>query len=98
MIHYLNRYNLEDDPRLSLYQEATAWTKAIKASGGPFIGGKEPNLADISMYGVLTAIEGCDAFTDMMESTNIGYWFTEMKSRVVSRDGEHVLAKRCAIR
>lgn len=72
--------------------------KFVKSTGGKFAGGNSPNLADISMYGVLTAIEGCDAFQDLTDNTNIMLWFKEMKNKVASRDGEDLLVSRCTIR
>ena len=44
-IHVI-RYKLKDDVRISLYDAAKEWTKAI----GPsriFMGGNQPNLADL---------------------------------------------------
>lgn len=92
------RYKLEDDPRVSLYAEANAWMEAVALTEGPFLGGDQPDLADISMYGVLTAIEGCDAFQDMLNNSNIGRWFYEMKTRVGKRKGEQALVAKCSIR
>ena len=32
---------------------------------GKFLGGDKPNLADLAVYGALSAVEGCEAFLDL---------------------------------
>ena len=56
------RHNLKDDVRESLYDECNRWTKAVDKKGGEFMGGSKPNLSDLAVFGVLNAIEGCEAF------------------------------------
>ncbi|XP_041986178.1 prostaglandin E synthase 2 [Aricia agestis] len=73
------RHNIKDDVRQSLYDAANEWMKVINTKGTPFLGGKEPNLADISVFGVLSSIEGCQAFKDLKMNTKIGVWFEDMK-------------------
>jgi microsomal prostaglandin-E synthase 2 len=46
------------------------------------LGGTEPNLADLNAYGILTAIQGCEAFDDLMKNTKIQPWFERMKQLV----------------
>jgi hypothetical protein len=46
------------------------------------IGGSEPNVADLNVYGILTTIQGCDAFRDLMNNTKIQPWFERMKNLV----------------
>lgn len=58
----ISRHNIKDDVRQSLYDAANEWTAAVKKKGTTFLGGEKPNLADISVYGVLSSIEGCGAF------------------------------------
>lgn len=41
-----HRYKLHDDVRLSLYEHVTEWTRAI-GKDRPFMGGEQPNLADL---------------------------------------------------
>ncbi len=91
------KYNLNNDVRLSLYECANEWVKAVgkKDFLGKewdwkdhlwlfwlFIGGSEPNLADLNVYGILTAIQGCEAFQDLMNNTQIQPWFERMKYKV----------------
>lgn len=72
------KYNLKGDVRESLYDNCRQWMKAI-GKNRKFMGGNKPNLADLSVYGVLTSIEGCEAFEDVLRNTNIKPWYTSMK-------------------
>nr|XP_006821295.1 PREDICTED: prostaglandin E synthase 2-like [Saccoglossus kowalevskii] len=80
------KWNLKDDVRQSLYEEADKWMQAV----GPdrdFMGGDLPNLADLAMYGVLSAIEGFDAFNDLLDNTSIKPWYKKTKQAVASHAG-----------
>uniref|UniRef100_H3GNW4 Prostaglandin E synthase 2 n=2 Tax=Phytophthora ramorum TaxID=164328 RepID=H3GNW4_PHYRM len=74
------KYNI-DDERQTLYSALDSWVDAI---GGkrPFLGGEEPNMADLSVFGVLRAMHGLDTYNDMMRETNIKPWFTRMTAKV----------------
>jgi len=85
------RHNLKDDVRQSLYDQCNHWMKAISKKGTPFMGGEQPNLADLAVFGVLTAVEGCEAFSDARRETKIGAWFDRMKGVVGSREGRALL-------
>eukprot|EP00775_Hariotina_reticulata_P012596 gene12596-12728_t len=41
-------------------------------------GGDRPNLADLSMFGVLQAIKGTDTYNDVVLHSNIGPWLSRM--------------------
>ncbi|OWF53661.1 prostaglandin E synthase 2-like [Mizuhopecten yessoensis] len=84
------RYNLHDDVRMSLYNECDVWVKAIGRKR-KFLGGDRPNLADLSVYGVLSSIEGCDAFKDTLERTRIKPWYNRMKNTVQRHEGHATL-------
>lgn len=86
------RHQLKEDVRESLYDECNHWTKALKKKGTTFMGGSEPNLADLAVFGVLSAIQGCEAFQDARANTKIGTWFDEMEKRVKQRAGQTLLA------
>jgi len=81
------RYALRNDVRESLYEETRRWTHNV-GSERKFMGGKQPNLADLNMYGVINAIEGLDAFEDLMKNTKIGPWYKRMKTQVKSQRGK----------
>jgi len=86
------RHNLKDDVRQSLYDQCNHWTKCLSKKGTPFMGGSQPNLSDLAVFGVLTAVEGCEAFLDARRETKIGVWFDRMKDVVGNREGRHLLA------
>jgi microsomal prostaglandin-E synthase 2 len=73
---------LNDDVRQTLYDECDMWVKAVEENGGKFLGGSNPNLADLSVYGILSSIEGCVAFKDVLANTKINNWFSNMKTVV----------------
>lgn len=56
-VSFTCRHNLSDDVRQDLYAYANEWINAI--GDRAFMGGNEPNLADLAMYGAMTAFEGC---------------------------------------
>ncbi|XP_033741534.1 prostaglandin E synthase 2-like [Pecten maximus] len=85
------RYNLNNDVRVSLYNECDVWMKAI-GKDRKFLGGHKPNLADLSVYGVLSSIEGCDAFKETLERTKIKPWYYRMKSAVKRHEGHGILS------
>jgi len=86
------RHNLKDDVRQSLYDECNNWMKALKKKGTPFMGGEQPNLSDLAVFGVLNAIEGCTAFKDARMNTKIGIWFDRMKIMVANRHGKELVS------
>lgn len=89
------RHNIKDDVRQSLYDAANKWSMAVKQKGSRFLGGDQPNLADISVYGVLSSIEGCQAFQDLRQHTDIGKWYDDIKRTIDSKMGK-VLAVHAA--
>ncbi|KAK1441041.1 hypothetical protein QVD17_06877 [Tagetes erecta] len=73
------RHNITDE-RKSLYEAADTWVDAL--NGRQYLGGSEPNLADISVFGVLRPIRHLKSGKDMLENTRIGEWFTRMESQM----------------
>ncbi|XP_067941123.1 prostaglandin E synthase 2-like [Watersipora subatra] len=88
------RYGLEDDVRQSLYKSVNEWLEGVGPSR-KFMGGDNPNLADLAVYGVMSAIEGCQAFKDLSDNTNFMEWYTPMKKAVQGSEGlSHVAPSR----
>jgi len=85
------RHNLKDDVRQSFYDQCNFWLKTLNKKGTTFLGGSSPNLADLAVYGALTAVEGCEAFQDARDNTKIGVWFDQMKTAVKNREGASLL-------
>lgn len=84
------RHNLKDDVRESFRDACHEWTSAV---GGEnmFHGGSRPSLADLAVYGVLSSVEGCTAFEDMLKDTNIGPWYYRMKEATSCHAGSQAL-------
>lgn len=81
------RHGLSDDVRWHLYNACDRWTEEITRKNTKFHGGKVPDLADISVFGVLNSMEGCQAFKDALKNSNIGPWFNAMKEYVARHRG-----------
>lgn len=84
------KYSLKDDVRESLYDNCRQWTKAI-GKQRQFMGGDKPNLADLSVFGVLSSIEGCTAFDDLLQNTNIKPWYFAVKESCHSHAGKQLV-------
>ncbi|KAG9477656.1 hypothetical protein GDO78_012917 [Eleutherodactylus coqui] len=76
-----NRHNLQDDVRQDLYKAANTWVAAV-GKHRMFLGGSQPNLADLAVYGVLRVMEGLQAFDDMMANTKIEPWYQRMTQAI----------------
>jgi microsomal prostaglandin-E synthase 2 len=59
----------------------------MKKQGTNFMGGDTPDLSDLAVYGVLSSIEGCNTFQDLLQHTTIGTWYYSMKENVESHAG-----------
>ncbi|KAG1688224.1 Prostaglandin E synthase 2 [Nymphon striatum] len=88
-------YNFKENERESLYSACEEWISAI-GSERKFMGGMKPNLADLAVFGVIRSIEGCTAFQDVLQNTNIKSWYFEMKEAVTSHQGVMItVGKQC---
>ncbi|XP_012279551.1 prostaglandin E synthase 2 [Orussus abietinus] len=85
------KHLLKDDVRESLYDGARHWMQGIRHRGTVFMGGDNPDLSDLAMYGVLKSIEGCEAFNDLLSHTSLGTWFNAVKEKVDSHAGSALL-------
>jgi hypothetical protein len=86
-IALLFRHNLKDNVRISLYDACNHWMKSMAKQGTKFMGGETPDLSDLAVYGVLSSIEGCITFQDVLQHTSIGTWYYSMKENVQSHAG-----------
>lgn len=74
------RHHLKEDVRESIYDACREWMREVGQK--PFRGGEKPDLSDLAVYGMLSAIEGCQTFDDIKKRTKIGEWYTRMKHEV----------------
>ncbi|KAM7415585.1 hypothetical protein PAMA_017890 [Pampus argenteus] len=81
-----SRYNLQDDVRQDLYKAVDEWVAAIGKK--KFMGGGDPNLADLAVFGVLRVMEGLQAFNDMMENTKVKHWYRRMERAMLNHEGQ----------
>lgn len=85
------KHGVSDDPRAAIYEACDQWTNALEKKKTKFMGGnKEPNLADLAVYGILCSMEGCAAFKDCLDNTKIGHWFYEVKAKVEANRGQRL--------
>ena len=77
------KYGIPDDgERQALYDAVGEWTASLQ--GRDFLGGGAPNLADVSVFGVLRSLEGYPTFDDMLVNTDVGGWYERMAAVVGS--------------
>ncbi|XP_053180708.1 prostaglandin E synthase 2 [Scomber japonicus] len=81
-----SRHNLQDDVRQDLYKAVNDWVAAI-GKKRKFMGGDDPNLADLAVFGVLRVMEGLQAFDDMMENTKVKHWYRRMERATLNHEG-----------
>ncbi|XP_014243889.1 prostaglandin E synthase 2 [Cimex lectularius] len=82
-----NKYHLKEDVRQSLYDECNVWLDELKKRDEKYHGGNRPDLSDLAVYGVLSSIEGCEAFQDVLRETNLKQWYMGMKKEVNGHSG-----------
>lgn len=77
----IKKYGIEGDLRANLYRDAKEWVEAV-GPNRPFMGGEKPNLADLSVFGVIRSVTGTDTFMDLMHNTEISLWYERMMAAV----------------
>uniref|UniRef100_H2YX12 Glutaredoxin domain-containing protein n=1 Tax=Ciona savignyi TaxID=51511 RepID=H2YX12_CIOSA len=83
------KYKLEENVRLDLYRACNTWTEAI-GKDRTFMGGSKPNLADVSVFGVLSVMENLDAFQDVLKHTSIKKWYYKTKQAIEEHNGQNL--------
>lgn len=73
------KYAIEDE-REALYSAIEAYMEAV--GDRDFLGGSEPNMADLSVFGVVRSVAGLETFDDLMTHTSIKPWFARMTEKV----------------
>lgn len=72
-----------DDERIAIDNALKEWTDAIEERGSHFLAGEKPGVADLSVYGVLKAIETFDTFAHVRkENPDLANWFDRTKLAV----------------
>ena len=66
------KYGIEDE-RTELFEKVDAWTAELAASDGPFRSGTDvPDMADVSVYGVLRAAAGLPLYAEIAQRGGAG--------------------------
>lgn len=84
------RHNISDDVRSSLYEQVNHFIKAVQKKKTLFLGGNQPNLADLAVYACLHSIEGSRAFDDVLNNTKIAPWYNAMQEEIKKRRGQDI--------
>jgi len=62
--------------REALYSACNKWSDAVGSKS--FLGGDEPSMADLEVFGVLSSIEGTDTHGDMLANSAVDGWYGRM--------------------
>ncbi|KAG9335362.1 hypothetical protein JZ751_005284 [Albula glossodonta] len=80
------KYRLQDDVREDLYKAINEWVSAI-GKKRKFMGGLQPNIADLDVYAVLKVMEGLKTFDDIMENTKVKSWYQRVEQAIQEQQG-----------
>jgi len=75
---YNKKFNFAEE-RQELKQNCDKWAEE-GLDGKKFHGGQTPSLADLSVYGVISAVEGLDTFDEIMKNEVVKVWYNNVKS------------------
>lgn len=77
------KYGITDE-RAALRAALDDWTAQVAASGPhPFLGGKAPNYGDVAVYACLRAIEGLDAWKEIMDGNEaVAAWYRSVEAAI----------------
>ncbi|KAI9905837.1 hypothetical protein PsorP6_013737 [Peronosclerospora sorghi] len=74
------KYGIEEE-RQALYSALKQLGRCDLCEKRVFLRGQEPNLADLSVFGVLRAMHGLETYNDIMRETRIQPSFTSWQRR-----------------
>lgn len=75
------KFGVEGDERAALYAAVDQFTEALGSK--PFIGGRTPAIADLTLFGVARAVRTTPTFRDMMaHAPGLAAWFARMEGAV----------------
>ncbi|CAD6194281.1 unnamed protein product [Caenorhabditis auriculariae] len=81
-----------DDERQAMNDACEKWVEALGSR--PFMGGTQPNLADLALFGAMNSFHGCRTFEEIVSGGRIAEWWKRMKSAVENHEGRTVLEGR----
>ena len=71
-----------DDEREAMFTALYEWADAVDEAGGEFLGGADPSLADLCVFGCIRAIAGLDTHTEVVADPRVRDWYTRVAARV----------------
>lgn len=76
------KYNITDE-RAALRSALDDWAAQIAGGKQPFLGGKVPNYGDVAVYACLRAIEGLDAWKEIMaDNVAVAEWYRRVEGAI----------------
>lgn len=76
------KYEIGDE-RQEIKDALKDWISAVKGEKGDFLGGGQPGVVDLSVYGVLKAISTFDTFNEVVaQNDELHDWFNKVKDAV----------------
>lgn len=77
------RHNVENE-REAMHAAVDAWMGGIREGGGDFVAGRAtPGVADLSVYGVMKAIETFDTFDEVRDrNKEFARWFDRVREAI----------------
>lgn len=62
------------------------------------MGGDEPNLGDLALFGAINSFAGCRTFKEMRKDVpNLSKWFDDVQKAVLERRGSRLLEEKCNV-
>lgn len=74
----------------SFSDQVNHFLATVKTKGGRFLGGAEPNLADLAVYGCLNSMQGTRTFDDLLANTKAGVWYNDVRDAIDRRRAPRV--------
>ncbi|CAJ0943198.1 unnamed protein product, partial [Mesorhabditis belari] len=87
------KHNIVDE-RQSLHDACEKWMDALGSR--KFMGGDQPNLADLALYGAMNSFVGCRAFKEVIAKERISTWYMRVKESVENSEGRQAVKNRVA--
>lgn len=77
------KYNITDE-RAALHAALGDWAAQVSGPGkAPFLGGAVPNYGDVAVYACLRAIEGLDAWKEIMAGNEaVAAWYGRVEHAI----------------
>ncbi|MES1904069.1 MAG: hypothetical protein MHPSP_004565 [Paramarteilia canceri] len=72
--------------RKILFGQLKEWCCNLEANKTSFMGGDEPNLGDLALFGAFYNFKGTNFMKEVLLGSNIGNWYAKMEAMTVTRN------------